>query len=810
MERPKNGLWSSVLSALLAPIVRALDKPSLPKHEGDLVLPGLHHGVEVYWEAHGVPHVLAADEHDLFLAQGYLHAQERLWQMDMTRRFLTGRIAEVFGDFSVPWRELASRFRGRGSADFDYFMRLIGIRESALSSLDLLPEDDRSRLQAYSDGVNRYIAQCRKKLPWEFRVLRYRAEPWKPEDSLTVGKGFAFLVSPALFTRLNMISISARLDHQPEKLRSLFPSYPEDGPTITRAVKNAAQGIWRFVNGALTASDQHPAGHGSNSWVIAPHRSATGSAVLCNDPHLRMTLPPIWYLMHLRAQSSATVAEGYEAWGASVPGSPCIHIGHNRWIAWGITAAVCDDIDLYREKIHRLEPDRYLCGAEWQPMARRDEAIRIRGGGTVKRTVRLTRHGPAISDFDGDVRASEVLSVRWTAHEPGQDFRSLYGVNQARDWNQFLESLSFHTAPALNFVYADRRGNIGYSLAGKIPNRPRGPSLLPLSGWEESNDWQGFIPFAELPRIYNPPNGVIAAANNKIVDASYAYYLSCFFEPPHRVRRIQELLATKPKHTLDDMAEMQMDTTSLHAKELLGTLRADLDQTPTTDPRLKIAADRLLAWDGDCGKNSIEAAIFHVLHHRLMANLLIPELGEELFSAYLEIFNQCIVPIDQILRNPDSPWFSLGSRSDIVALSLREAMVELERELGAEMKHWHWGRIHTLSLIHPLGRAAFLRPALSVGPLACSGDGSTINMGFYRHSAPYQHTVGASLRFIVDLGNLGHSSFIMPTGQSGHLFSPHDRDQTNLWRAGGQLSMSISSIERAALTCLVLAPKRIH
>ena len=518
MERLINSLWPAGLSALLAPIIRALDKPSLPKYEGDLSLPGLRDGVKVYWEAHAIPHVLATDEHDLFLAQGYLHAQERLWQMDITRRFLGGRIAEIFGDFSLPWRELASRFRGRRSADFDYFMRLIGIRESALASLELLPEGDRLRLQAYSDGVNCYIERCGNKLPWEFRLLRYRPEPWRPEDSLTFGKGFAFLVSPALFTRLNMIAIAARLDDQPEKLRALFPFYPEDGPTITRAVKDAAQGIWRFVNGTVMGSDWHPAAQGSNSWAIAPRRSATASAVLCNDPHLRMTLPPIWYLMHLRAQSSATAADGYEAWGASVAGCPCIQIGHNRWIAWGVTAAACDDVDLYHEKIHRLEPDRYLYGSEWRPMARREEVIRVRGGGAVRRTLRSTRHGPVLSDFDGDNRSGEILSFRWTAHESAQDFHGLYGINQARDWRQFLESLSYHAAPALNFVYADRKGNIGYSLAGKIPNRHRAPSLLPLAGWEESDDWRGFIPFDALPRIYNPPDGVIATANNKIVD----------------------------------------------------------------------------------------------------------------------------------------------------------------------------------------------------------------------------------------------------------------------------------------------------
>jgi penicillin amidase len=276
------------------------------------------------------------------------------------------------------------------------------------------------------------------------------------------------------------------------------------------------------------------------------------------------------------------------------------------------------------------------------------------------------------------------------------------------------------------------------------------------------------------------------------------------------VRRIQELLAAKQTHSLTDLARIQLDLVSRHAQETIEVLRADLSSIRQKEARAEEAVDRLLSWDGRCEARSVEAAIFHVFHHRLMANLMIPALGEELFSAYVEILNQCIVPVDQILRNPDSSWFASRTRCDLVAVSLREAMVDLDKDLGADMKQWHWGRIHTLSITHPLGRLAFLRSALSVGPFASSGDGTTINMGFYRHSAPYRHNVGASLRFLIDLGNPNNSSFVIPTGQSGHLFSPHDRDQTNLWRAGGLLSLSTSPIERAALSCLVLVPKGIH
>src|ERR1043166_9065771 len=296
----------------------------------------------------------------------------------MSRRFLTGRTAEVFGNAAVPEKELITLFRNRKSADLDYFMRLVGLRHAALASLEVVSEDELEILQAYSEGINRYIAALGKKLPWEFRLLRYQPEPWRPEDCLTIGKGFAFLLTTALFNRLNMIAVADKLRAEPGKLRSLFPFYPQGAPTITRSLAESARSLHEFLNGTFAASGLHPAGHGSNNWVVAPNHSATGNAILCNDPHLRMTLPSIWYLMHLKAEASAAEPDGYEVWGATIPGLPCVHVGHNRWIAWGITAAVCDDIEIYSEKIHRLEPDRYLNDHQWLSMDNRIERIAIR------------------------------------------------------------------------------------------------------------------------------------------------------------------------------------------------------------------------------------------------------------------------------------------------------------------------------------------------------------------------------------------------------------------------------------------------
>ena len=806
METPKSGFIPTVFSALLRPFIRLLDRGSFPKYQGSLHIAGLRDTVKVRWGAYGIPHAYAGNEEDLFLAQGYLHAQERLWQMDMSRRFLCGRVAEVFGNFPIPWKELFSQFRGQNSADLDYFMRLIGIQHTAIASLELASEYEYRGLNAYSQGVNRYIEQCGRRLPWEFRLLRYDPEPWRPKDSLLIGKGLAFFLSTALFTRLNMIAIAAKLGDHQEMLRSLCPSYPDNGPTITQAAWSSVQSIWYFMNGAFARSHWSTTGHGSNNWVVAPSHSATGRAILCNDPHLRLVVPSIWYLMHLKAETSTTQPNGYEVWGASIPGSPCVQLGHNRWISWGVTAAVCDDVELFTEKPHPLDPERYLVGDSWFTMDRREEVIGIRRSKEIKRIVRSTRHGPVLSDFGNRPATSQILSLRWTAHEPSQEFRCLLGVNQARDWHEFLDSLAYQSAPTLNYVYADCHGNIGYSLAGKIPLRRRVPSLLPLDGWIEDNNWRGYIPFSELPRLYNPPEGVIATANNRIVDAAYPYYLSHFFEPPSRICRIKELLSVKKSFSINDMEAMQNDLVSLYAIEAIETLKSDLAQVSGEKGQHKAAADRLMRWDGTCDEKSVAAAIFHVFHHRLMVNLFVPTLGEDLFWAYIEIFNQSLMPILQILRDPGSPWFLTKSRQELVTSSLGEACEELKTSLGDDLELWQWGKIHSLSLNHSLGRIKLLSPLLGIGPFPSPGDGTTVNLGFYRHSNPYAHTVGASLRFVIDVGLWRQSGFILTPGQSGHLFSPHYSDQTPLWRTGRYVRIGNGEDETPSENVLTLVP----
>jgi penicillin amidase len=794
--KPRRGFFASVCAALLRPYLRRLDRPSSPKYHGTLALKGLQQTVTVRWDSFAIPKVFAASETDLFFAQGFLHAQERLWQMELSRRFLGGRTAEIFGDLPLPWQDLSIQFRHRTSADLDYFMRLLGIGSAAQNSLALLSEELRARLDAYCGGVNRYIEQCGKKLPWEFRLLRHRPEPWRAEDTLIISKGLALLLSTALYSRLNFFAVANKLKDQPAKLQELFPAHPPGAPVIARALWDQAESVWRFSNDMLAVTDWHPAGAGSNSWAVAPTRSQTGAALLCNDPHLRMSLPSIWYLVHLKSEEQSRDSNGYDVWGASIPGCPLVQIGRNRSIAWGITAAVCDDVEIYRERLHRVEPDRYLAGSEWRRFEITREEIRIRRSPPIERVVRQTRHGPVISDFSPtSARGGEVLSVRWTAHEPGEEMRSLYGVNRASSWQEFQDSLRHHGAPTLNFVYADQAGNIGYALAGKVPRRARVPTLQPLAGWNEENEWRGYIRFEELPRIFNPPEGWIATANNRITDDAYADYLSHFFEPPFRFRRIGALLNSREKHTTADLAGIQLDDLSLHAHELIAVLSTELTRIGAADPSLADTVNVLLSWDGRCSATSVAATIFHVFHHRLLFNLLVPDLGEDLFPAYVEILNQCIAPTDRILADPNSPWFAERSRAELVRLSLREARGELAQALDENAQTWHWGRIHRLSLNHSLSRVPALKSLLTLGPLSTPGDGMTINLGFYRHSNPYAQTVGASMRFIADLSAHQSAEFILPSGQSGHPWSNHYADQTRLWTEGRRITLTPVSVD---------------
>jgi penicillin amidase len=766
----------------------------------------LRKAVTVDWGGYSVPHVTAESELDLFTAQGYLHAAERLWQMDFNRRFLSGRLAETFGQRALPWNDPSIKLHAATVTDLDYFLRVMGIRRAAVKSLQVLPEALVACLRAYAAGVNRYIERHVKSLPFEFRLLRYEPDPWRPEDSLTIGKGFAMFLSLSMVARLTLNAVARKLGERPEQYRSLVPRASDETPTITRLAEDSSSDLFHFLNGTFGQTGWLDGGQGSNGWAVAPARSTTGRAILCNDPHLRLDLPSVWYLMHLKAAYDEAGGPGMDAWGATIPGTPCVQLGRNRMIAWGVTAALCDDATLYVEKISPDDPDCYLAGTSWLKMERLEERIDVRGGSPCLKTVRITRHGPVITDALAGSGPDQVLALRWTAHEASQEFRVVHGINRAQNWNEFLASLSHQTAPALNYLYADIKGNIGYSLTGKIAKRGRPAALVPLPGWSDDHEWDPYIPFDDLPRLYNPPEGIIAVANNAIADANYPYHLSHLFEPPYRIRRIAELLSAKKRWSPADMEKIQTDVVSVQARTILDRLKTDLREIAASNGSLGPPVELLLQWDGSCSEGSPGAALFHAFYARFMRMLLAPALGGDLFRSYADLFNLALSPIDRILCDARSPWYDSVPRRSLLESSLREAVNELARSLGQEIKKWRWGDLHQLKLTHVLGKKGLLDALLSLPPFPTPGDWVTVNMGFYRHSNPYHQTVGASLRMIIDVGDQRPARFILPSGQSGHFLSPHYRDQTDLWRRGLYLDLAVDSTASATRDRLTLTP----
>ena len=768
--------------------------------------------MRVRWDPFAIPYITARTERDLFFAQGYLHAQDRLWQMDLNRRFFSGRLAELFGDRPLPRGDFTRHLRSGSMASVDHFIRLLGIRHTATLSLPLLSERSARAVEAYCAGVNAYMDLHRRRLPVEFRLLRHRPAPWEPADCLVLAKGFALILSSALVTRLTFLALHGRLENDPDKLRTLMPRYPSWGATTTRTLSDHGAALLRFVNGSFAENPLTPRSQGSNGWAVDARHSDEEHALLCNDIHLRLTLPGIWYLNHLHTVTGAGKARPFKASGLSLPGSPFVYVGHNRDMAWGFVAALCDDGDLYREQIHPEEPELYRTPDGWAAFERRPETIAVRGGRPVETEIRHTRHGPVLSDIlpprpdDPDVPNREVLSFQWIAHTPGNEVGLLDGINRARDWEEFLAQMAHHVTPSLNCIYADTRGNIGYALAGRVPLRSRQePSWLPLEGWNADHDWTGTIPFDEMPRLYNPSEGIVASANNRMVDPGYPHYLSDLLEPPYRIERIRHLLTRAKRLNLEDMARIQLDTRSLQAERLLGVLHPDLVEIAREEPSSRACVKLLEEWDYDCQAESAGAALFHVLYHRLMRNIWEGDLGEELYLSYTEILNQAVAPLDDILTDPESVWFRDIPRKVALAASLREAQAELTKQQGPDPRNWSWGRLHTLTLAHGLGNREPLAPFFSLDPFPADGDGVTVRNSYYRHSRPYDQVVGVSMRMLVTLSDPIRARFVIVPGQAGNPASPHYRDQVEPWRTGRLISSAESEQEMEAWPLLMLS-----
>ncbi|MFQ5881320.1 MAG: penicillin acylase family protein [Candidatus Methylomirabilales bacterium] len=752
-----------LLCRLLTPLFPSLPGRLTLKRSGRQVVAGIEGPIAVCRDRLGIPTIRAKAPPDLFFGFGYAIAQDRLWQMDLYRRVAGGRLAEILGDRPLAVKP-GARLDPASVASLDCLHRALGLARVAEASLEILSSEARGALEKYAAGVNAVISamQDARGLPPEFYLLGYEPEPWRPQDSLAIGRLIGWMLCLAARAELILGTLACHPDLYP-----LLPSHSDGELVIVPG--------WRsFGTG----------GGGSNSWVVGPGRTRRGSPILCNDPHLPMGLPCLFYQVGLRGA-------GYQVTGATMPGVPAVIVGMNADCAWGITSAMPDDADFYREVLHPSDSILYTVGGEWRRLKVRVEEIPVRGGFPRRVSIRYVPRGEADCPLLSDIFPLDApLSLRWTGLEPSREMDALLKICRARDLEQFQEALRNFAFPAQNFVYADRQGNCAYFCAGRFPRRREGEGSLPLDGSSGASEWQGYVPFDELPSLINPPSDLIVAANDRIVDAGYPHELTYLWEPPHRARRIMQLLEQGGLEVADMMA-IQGDTFSLQAKALVEQVIAP-DMGALTG-RARRAAARLLQWDFRMAVESGEAALYHCFYHCLRHLIFAEQLNQvspDLYQGYFSLLHLPVTPVDRILGTADPAWIRQG-RASVVGRALEEAMTFLEAELGAEGR-WTWGRLHAFTLRHPLGGGRGLGTRLlngifqlNRGSFPHPGDGMTVNVAAYLLSHPFEPLVGPAYRQIVDLGDLQDSLWILPGGSSGDPLSPHYSDQLADWRQGG-------------------------
>ncbi|MCS7014054.1 MAG: penicillin acylase family protein [Chloroherpetonaceae bacterium] len=806
----------------------AILRKSVPDYEARFEIKGLQQVVKIYYDEYAAAHIEAQSEADLFFAQGFAHARERLWQMDLARRAAKGELAEILGESAL---------------SFDRLFRTVGLRHIAdsLWNSNILSPESRAVLIAYSQGVNAYLEQIKAGkavLPIEFDILQYEPAAWRPEDCLAIARLMGWELNIAWHIDVALADITAQVGY--EKAKHLYPDYPKDKPTILPALPDTSKRtaavlrLWQELDKAYREFAGVMGSHiGSNSWAVTRSKSAAGNAILANDPHLGFSAPARWYEMHLCCR-----AAGINAAGCSLPGVPCIVLGRNDSIAWGLTNMMLDDCDFFA----------LLDSTE--TLQERVEEIRLKGAASVPLRVRWGRHGVVISDqiYSGFQQAQSPLldaytiSMRWTGQELSDEVATFLGILKAKNWQDFRAALRHYGLPGQNFLYADAAGHIGYQAAGKLPIRLDKQGFLLRDARKPEQDWQGFVPFDELPMLFDPPSDMIVTANNKIVPDGYKYYISALWEPPSRAERITALLRSKERFSAEDFEKMQTDVISPFAQETLRFLLSALANDTLSMHQRPIQF--LRNWNGEFQAHSIAATIYSQWLKQLLRNTLHDELGENLFQNYLSLVNAPTRVIGQLLADStvvtevkDSTvvqvvryniWFddvrtrAVETRDDIIRKSFNEAVEILRREIGENEADWQWGRVHQLTLRHVFGQKAKdgtenpLGKVFNLGPFRTAGTSTTINNGEY----PYRSSdstgtalidasqkLGASSRRVVDLSEQDFWS-VLPGGNSGSVISPHYADQLPLWLQGKlrRFTMNLRQLQEKNAPTTLLVP----
>ena len=790
-------LFIVLLVALAAAGGYAVWWTALPKTDGRISLPGLSAPVEIVRDTWGVPHIFAQNDKDLFFAQGYCQAQDRLFQMDFVRRVGQGRLSEILGPDLL---------------ETDYFLRVLSVMWPEERVLREMSPRERAYVEAYTAGVNAFIRTNRWTLPLEFRILGYTPRPWKITDWAYVVLYMGWDLNTGWQGDLTLMKIAAKVGQ--EMADEAVPVYPGGGPTIVPA-RTAA--LWKGLAAAAPSLEPlkeglpHLAGPpgGSNAWVLSGKKTTTGRPILCNDPHLGLSVPSVWYEVHLSGG-------GIDAAGVTLPGVPGIVIGNNRDIAWGFTNVMLDDMDFYIERTNPDNPDQYRYKDRWETMRTVKTLIRVKGADPVIKTIRITRHGPLINEVKPGL--DQALSMRWTINDGLGWFKGLLSMIRGRDWNDFTEGLSHIVGPAQNIVYADRKGNIGYYTTGRIPLRANpGDGALPMPGWTGEHEWRGYVPFRENPHLFNPECGYIVEANNKTAPDDYPYYISRYFVAKYRAQRIKDLIEGRNTLSPADNRSIQNDIYSLAAQEILPLVMAAYAGRTDAAPAVSRALGVLKTWDFETGPNSVPAAIFFSLQQRLFENIFQDEMGEELFQEYLRFAVAVSKGFELIMAEGGSKWFDdirtadvRETRDDIIRRSLPQAMADLTSRFGEDMSAWRWGDLKPHRSNHLVfADVKYLRDVFNIGPMPIGGGKHTVAPAGYRFDKPYVSSHGASLRQIIDFSNRDNDVRVITTGCSGQVGSRFFDNQGRLWRKGEYhpIIMDREKVDRNAHGTLTLVPE---
>ncbi len=802
-----------VLGLLLVGFATYTVRQSFPQESGTIQLPELKAKVTVQRDKWGIPHIYAANSHDLFMAQGYIHAQDRFWQMDFWRHIGSGRLSEMFGSSQV---------------DTDRYLRTMGWARVAQQEIQQINAEMKAYLEAYADGVNAYLAEHQgSALSLEYAVLKflnpgYKPEPWQILHSLTWGKVMAYDLGRNFQSEIERAILLKTLT--PTQVEELFPPYPQDLPVILSELQQGQNSKFKIqnysdsnlftqfpnvfaeaitpplesINKPMMALEQligpTGIGIGSNSWVISSQRTATGKPILANDPHLGVQIPSIWYEVGLHCTPKSAECP-YNVDGFSFAGMIGVIIGHSDRIAWGVTNVQSDVMDLYIEKINPNNPNQYEVNGQWVDMQLLQETIQVAGSQPIVQTVRYTRHGPILSDVSPNLKefkpsqALEVpqnyaVALRWTALEPSKLGYAVPQINRAQNWQEFRTAASNYDVPAQNLVYADIDGNIGYQMPGKFPIRAKGDGRYPVPGWTDEYEWQGYIDFEELPKSFNPPQGYIATANN-LVNREYPYLITGDWVYGYRAKRIVEMILQQTQPiSLQDVQQIQGDDRNLNAQTLVPLL-----QSITVDtPRLQAAQKLLQDWNLQLGMTSSAAALFEVFWKHLLADTFHDQLPEKYFP---NGGDRWYAVVANLVKQPNSSWWDnrntpkVENRDQILQKSFTEAVDELERIQSKDPKNWNWGKLHTITFRNAtLGKSgvAPIEALFNRGAFTTAGNGETVNANRWRANKSFEVTDIPSLRMIVDLGNLDNSVAIHTPGQSGHAFHSHYNDMVDPWR----------------------------